>query len=331
MELEFHQLTMKYSELRISLPGYEGRLMASLAQEGQLHPVVVVASHGECAQCPEGGYVLIDGYRRVKALKGLKRDTVAAVSLGLSESAALLFRHCQQSVHPRTALEDGWLLRELIELHGMSQAELSRQLQRSESWASRRLSLVRELPESAQELVRCGKLSSHGAMKYLVPLARAKRTACKEVVRHLEGRRTSARELQRVYEAWRRGDGEQRRLVETNPELFLKAAEALDKAPQEEVDEIQKISDDLSILDAVSGRARRRIGKLDGVPIPAAAVESFRIAQSSFTALATAMEGYIDAGSGDARGDSSPQSRRPGDPPHSAGAEALAQYGEKGN
>ena len=37
MELEFHQLRMQYSGLRISLPGYEGRLIASLASEGQLH------------------------------------------------------------------------------------------------------------------------------------------------------------------------------------------------------------------------------------------------------------------------------------------------------
>ena len=126
MELEFHQLRMRYSDLRISLPGYEARLTASLVAEGQLHPVLVVSGAG--SEEPSE-YVLIDGYRRVKALARLGRDTVEGVVLPLTEPAALMFRHCQESVHPRTALEDGWLLRELIEQHGMTQAELSRQLQ----------------------------------------------------------------------------------------------------------------------------------------------------------------------------------------------------------
>ena len=45
---------------------------------------------------------------------------------------------------------------------------------KSESWVSRRLALVSELPEPVQELVRSGGLPAHAAMKHLVPLARAK-------------------------------------------------------------------------------------------------------------------------------------------------------------
>jgi ParB family chromosome partitioning protein len=73
MELEFHQLRMRYSGLRILLPGYEARLTASLASEGQLHPVLVVEERVESGAPP--GYVLIDGYRRVRALQRLGRDT----------------------------------------------------------------------------------------------------------------------------------------------------------------------------------------------------------------------------------------------------------------
>jgi ParB family chromosome partitioning protein len=298
--------------------------MASLATEGQLHPVLVVASNEEGDA--GAGYVLIDGYRRAKALKRLNRDTVTAVVLPLTESSALLYHHSQESVQPRTAFEDGWLLRELIELHGMSQAEVSRQLQRSESWVSRRLSLVRELPESAQALVRQGKLCSHGAMKYLVPLARAKMSSCKEVVRHLTGR-TTARELKRVYHSWKNGDADQRHRIETHPELFLKAVEILEKRPVFEGDEIQDISNDMAILDAVSGRVRRRISKMDGVTIPDVVIESYRMAQSSFSALAEVMEKRIDVGPRDKSGDSASQGGGTGDLAHRSGAEDIAQYG----
>ena len=327
MELEFHQIRMRYNGLRIKLAGYESRLMASLASEGQHHPVLVVPEAVDVDSSP--GYVLIDGYRRVQALRLLGGDTVEGVVLPLSESAALLYRHCQESVHPRTALEDGWLLRELIEEHGMTQLELSRQLQRSESWVSRRLSLVRTLPASAQELVRRGSLCGHGAMKYLVPLARAKKSACEALVGHLSTRRTSTRELGQIYECWRRGDFEQRRRVEQHPELFLKATEAYAMPSSASDIPIKDICDDFEIIESVSRRVRRRIrGCGDSLPLPI--IEGWRAAQGAISILLTTMEVRTDAGARDAGGDPSPQEGRPGDTSHRASAENFAQHGAEG-
>jgi ParB/RepB/Spo0J family partition protein len=302
VELEFHQMAMKYESLRISMPGFQARLMASLASEGQLNPVLVVEVEG---------YVLIDGYRRVSALRALGRDTVEAMVLPLCESAALIFRHCQENAHKRSALEDGWLLRDLVDIHGISQAELSRRLQRSQSWVSRRLALVRELPESAQELVRRGKLCSDAAAKYLVPLSRGKRSNCEELVRNLGGRRTSARELERIYVSWKSGDAGRRRRILQNPTLFLKTAEELKGEPEPEKgvgDDIRRVLDDMEILDAVSGRARRRVRGMRGeIPLPDTVVEAWRAAQSSFSALCGAMEKRIHAGHGNQDVDSAPQ------------------------
>lgn len=302
MELEFHQMAIKYEGLRISMPGFQARLMASLAEEGQLNPVLVVEAEAE-------SYVLIDGYRRVSALRALGRDTVEAMVLPLCEPAALIFRHCQENAHKRSALEDGWLLRELWELHGMSQEDMSRFLQRSRSWVSRRLSLVGELPESVQDLVRQGKLCSHGAMKYLVPLARAKKIDCEELVRNFNGGRISSRQMERIYAAWKSGDAKQRRRVVASPLLFLKTAEELRSEPEKRIgDDIQRVFDDMEILDAVSGRARRRVrGMRAGAPLPDTIVEAWRAAQSSFAALIGAMEKRIDAGHGNQNGDSAPR------------------------
>ncbi len=301
MELEFHQMAMKYAGLRISMPGYQARMLASLAAEGQLQPVLVVPSEAE-------EYVLIDGYRRVFALRTLGRDTVEAMVLALDEAGALIFRHCQESTHRICALEEGWLLRDLVDIHGMSQAELSRRLQRSESWVSRRLSLVRELPESVQELVRQGRFCGHAAMKYLVPLARAKRSDCQELVKNFNGRRISARQMEMIYVAWKSGDAEQRRKVVQRPLLFLKSVEELKREPRQlGGNDISKVIDDLEILDAVSGRARRRIGGLGaGVRLPDTVIEAWRGAQSSISALSGAMEKRINAGPGDKNGDSAP-------------------------
>ncbi len=309
MQLEFHQVSMKYEALRIARPGYQARLLASLAAAGQQQPVLVVHGEGEGDGDAGGGYVLIDGYRRAWALKALSGDTVEALLLPLGEAGALIFRHCQQSSPERSALEEGWLLRELVQGAGMSQAELSRRLQRSESWVSRRLSLVQQLPDSVQRLVRSGELCSHAAERYLGPLARAKRSDCEKLGSNLGGAgRISSRQMQMLYMAYRSADAVGRSRVVANPLLFLKSAAELCREPDKPAkDELQAVVDDLQILDAVSGRARRRIGAIgNGVRLADTVVECWRAAQSSFVALSRAMEKRIDAGQREQSGDFAP-------------------------
>ena len=83
-----------------------------------------------------GRYVLVDGYKRVRALRRLHRDTVDAVTWGLSEVEALLLTRLMRSSEGDSALEQGWLLRELIERFGLSCGELARRFDKSESWVS---------------------------------------------------------------------------------------------------------------------------------------------------------------------------------------------------
>lgn len=70
MEVELHQLLLRYERLRKCHPRGERALLASLAEIGQQVPVVVV---GDAER-----FVLIDGYKRVRALRRLARDVVLA-------------------------------------------------------------------------------------------------------------------------------------------------------------------------------------------------------------------------------------------------------------
>jgi ParB-like chromosome segregation protein Spo0J len=85
MDLEFHQLELRYESLRSREPEREKRLLVSLSERGQQVPIVVV-SIGEGAS-----YVVIDGYKWVRALRRLRSDTVAATRWELGESDALIF------------------------------------------------------------------------------------------------------------------------------------------------------------------------------------------------------------------------------------------------
>ena len=202
-------------------------------QSGQHNPVLVVLNGEE--------YVLIDGYRRVSALKSLGKDTVEATVLPQSESEALLFSHGLAHTRRRSALEEGWFLFELQEHYNLNQLELATRLDRSISWISRRLGLVVSLPASVQELVRTGKLCAYGAMKYLLPLARAKRSDCEELTTKIASTGMSSRQLEKVYKGWKRGTKETRSKIISKPYLYLQTLSAPDDQPKEHSRIISKL------------------------------------------------------------------------------------------
>ena len=159
MDLEFHQLDGRYERLRVRQPARERRLLASLADAGQQMPIVVVT---------EGAtYVVVDGHKRVRCLRRLQRDTVAAVVWEMPEAEALIFRQLLRTDATDSAFEQGWLLRTLHDDHHFTLEALARRFDRSVSWVSRRLSLVRTLPDAVQQHVQAGRLVPHAAMKYL--------------------------------------------------------------------------------------------------------------------------------------------------------------------
>lgn len=249
MDLEFHQLELRYELLRSREPEREKRLLASLSERGQQVPIVVVAIRESTS------YAVIDGYKRVRALRRLGSDTVVATPWDLGESDALILDRQLRATGRDNVLEEAWLLAELQQRFGLSAHELARRFDRGESWVSRRLGLVRSLPLEAQEQVRRGRIVPHAAMKYLLPLARAKAEDCVRLMGALR-RRLSSRELGRLYAAWVSGDELTRERLLTDPELFLRIEE---EASREAPTPSEALIEDLKVLGAIARRAERRL------------------------------------------------------------------------
>jgi ParB family chromosome partitioning protein len=250
VNVELHQLDLRYEKLRTHKPEAERKLVGSLAAIGQQVPVVVV--HGEG---PEH-FVLVDGYKRVRALRRLGHDLVGATCWDLSEAEALVLDRLMRTGEGATALEQGWLLHELSVRFALSLEDLGRRFARSVSWVSRRLALVEELPDAIQAHVQRGALPAHAAMKYLVPLARANADACARLVTGVAGKGLTNREVGQLYAAWREGLPAIRERVLTAPLLFLKARHAVATVPD---DDGRAVMNDLDLLTAVARRARRRL------------------------------------------------------------------------
>jgi ParB/RepB/Spo0J family partition protein len=255
IDVELGQLEMRYEKLRRRNARKERQLVASLAQAGQQLPVVVVAG----AQA--NTYVLVDGYKRVRALQELRRDSVCALAWELGELEALLLERLMRTSEADGALEQGWLLEELNERFALSHEELARRFDKSQSWVSRRLALVRELPREVQQRVQSGALGAHAAMKYLVPMARAKRADCLRLVAALSKERPSTREVGVLYAAWVGGNPRTRELVVTQPAIVLRAKQQVREEKRPEKTPSTKLLDDFGILLGVSRRARQRLAQ----------------------------------------------------------------------
>lgn len=262
VELEFHQLTLRYERLKVVRLEAERRLLASLAEVGQQVPIVVVKP------AADERFVVIDGYKRVRALRRLGRDTVAAACWPGEEAEALIATRLIETGEPTSALEESWLLAELHERFGLSQEELARRFSHSVSWVSRRLALVHELPDSIQERVRRGEMGAHGAAKYLVRLARANRQVCLELVEALGATRLSSRDLGILYTAYQTGNWVTRQRLLEAPLVFLKSYKEAQSAPSVEPGRGDSLLTDLEILSSTARRAHRRLraGLLRNLP-----------------------------------------------------------------
>jgi len=247
MELELHQLDLRYAHLRKRHPVRERQLLGSIAEIGQQLPIVVVSEAQR--------FIVIDGYKRVRALKHMARDTVRGTDWCIAEAEALLLERGLR-IASEDALDQAWLLAELQERFGFSLEQLALRFERSRSWVSERLALIKALPSSIQEQVRVGILSAHAAMKYLVPWARTDVQAAAQLASAITALKPTSRQLGALYQGWQTGTARTRELILSSPKVYLQAQALKEPAPPSA---IQRFLQDVSALGGIARRAYRAL------------------------------------------------------------------------
>lgn len=234
VELNLEALDLKYARLSVRRPGAERRLLASLGESGQQSPVIVVAGQ------EAGHYTVVDGHKRVHALKRLKADVVKAVVWELPEAEALATSYQMWANGRRDVFEEGWLVAELHRGFKWSLGEVAERLVRSKSWVSKRLALVEELPDWMADEVAGGRLGAHAAANYLVPLTRVNGEDGRKLAESIRGLGLSNRQMGELYASYRGSSGAVRRKIVEDPALFLKALMAAKEAGEAGLDEKQQ-------------------------------------------------------------------------------------------
>ena len=252
MQLEFHQLDQRWEHLRVRPPHLQRRLLTSLADAGQQTPIIVVAIADE-----PNRYLVIDGHKRIAALRQLGRDTVEAAVWAMSEAEALLLERSMRMSQQESTLEQGWLLAEMQHRFGYSREELAQRFDRSLSWVSRRLALAESLPEVIRQQVRDGAIAAPLAMKYLVPMARVSVEDCERMAAGFVKHRCGNRQAGLLYAAWRDGSRVVRERILTAPEPFLKTQ----RPPPSASPAALALERELEMAVAIPRRANRRLAE----------------------------------------------------------------------
>ena len=290
LELDLHRLDLRFAGSRLVEPRAVARLAESIERCGQIVPCIVVAASGS-ADAGAPALVLVDGYRRVAALRRLGRDTAGVEQWSCDLTQALLGVLARAQDRPFASIEQALLLRALMADQGLSQHELARRCGRDVSWVSRRLQLLSGLPDAALAAVRGGRLSSWAANRVVAPLARASTEHAERLLAALSGTPLSTRELRGWFEHYQHASRTARERMVEQPRLFLdalqanearRAGERLHAGPE------GACLNDLRCLEALIARLRQRVATLHLVPPPlVAAAPRLRRA---IDALTTALE-----------------------------------------
>ena len=184
----------------------------SMRLHGQLQPVI--------ARVHEGGYQLIDGFKRFYAAEDLMMETLHCHLLEIDLTGAkvllLSYNRAHQSME---AWEEAMVLQDLQKTHSMDQRSLSQMTGYSRSWVSRRLSLIGKMDEAVSSEIMMGTLTSSHA-RALTKLPRGNQGEIAHVItsHHLTSRQSDA-----LAEAFLKAKNEdEQRYILSHPEQILR-------------------------------------------------------------------------------------------------------------
>ena len=244
--------------------------------------------------------VLIDGYRRIAALRRLGRDTARVECWACDLAAAVLGVIARTQSRCFATIEEALLVRELVQGLGLSQHEVARRCGRDVSWVSRRLQLLSGLPDAALVAVIEGRLSSWAASRVVVPLARANSEHADQLVKALSVAPLSTRELRSWFEHYQKASRVTRERLINHPRLFLAALEeSVEECMSERLRDGPEGSCEIALrrINVLIHSVRKRLADLR--PLSEDLIAAVSLVQTNFEALGRDIKRYAEHDHGD--------------------------------
>jgi predicted transcriptional regulator len=198
--VERTSLDLRFESFRLRNNATEARLLASIAEQGIEQALTGVDT-------PAGRF-LLDGFKRIRCAKRLGIEAVPYVSLGEEEAAGILRLMRASKEKTLHILEQSRFVTELLDVHGMTVAEVAETLSRSKAWVSVRRGLLSEMSETVRAILFRGAFPIYSYMYTLRPFMRINDVRAKQIeqfVEQLAGQKLSHREIELLAHGYFRG------------------------------------------------------------------------------------------------------------------------------
>jgi ParB/RepB/Spo0J family partition protein len=176
LTIPLSEIDDRYCRYRLVTPRADRSMMESLKRYGQISPVVM----GESGN---GHYVLIDGFKRLRAARRLDLPELQA-SVIKAEDRALktAMFHLNRKSGSLSTIEEAMIVQALHRENNLTQIEIGTLLGFSKTWVCRRLSLIERVHEEVLEQIRLG-LIGPGIVREVSKLPRGNQTEALHAIR----------------------------------------------------------------------------------------------------------------------------------------------------
>ncbi len=198
--IECSQIDRRHEGCRVRDSAQEARLLAEVSQRGIQQALAGVWNDSQ--------FILLDGFKRLRAAEKLHIHCVPCRSLGEEEATGILSLMRTKKQTSLNAFEEARFIELLVDTHQMSVADIASQLGRSKAWVSMRRGLLTEMTPAVQNLLSQGKFPVYAYLHTLRPFMRmnaAESGQIERFIRAVAGRSPSLRDIQLLADGCFRG------------------------------------------------------------------------------------------------------------------------------
>ena len=155
-QIEIESLDLRFEHHRLKSPGAEKVLLASILESGIRDPLQGVNK--------EGSRILLNGFKRYRCAKKLNIGIVPYMSLGNDEAYGIIELLRISNTKSFSILEQAILIDELNSIYKMCNSDIAAILEKSKSWVSVRMGIIRQMSALVREKVFNGEFPVYSYM-----------------------------------------------------------------------------------------------------------------------------------------------------------------------
>ncbi len=207
--VELNQIDRRYEACRVRNAAREARLRDDISQRGIQEPLLGTQHNAK--------FILLDGFKRWRSARRLGIESVPVRAMGEEDAMGIIMLMRAGRSLTLNILEEAHFIEQLIRTHGMTLAEIARQLQRSKAWVSMRRQLLGEIPPSVRRALQQGKFPVYSYLYTLRPFMRMNGTdtvAIERFVQQVAGQSLSLRDIELLADSYFRGPAPLRQAID---------------------------------------------------------------------------------------------------------------------